>query len=100
MLRVRSFLLPEPVDVLLSRGIHVGSMMTTSKSTGKGEAKAKATAKSTAKPKTASKPKAQSVVAEGVATPAPAKRAPTKGTKANTRLGPTLVIVESPTKAK
>src|ERR1041385_1279442 len=41
-------------------------------------------------------------VAETVAPPAPAKRAPTKGsaTRAASRSGPTLVVVESPTKAK
>ena len=57
--------------------------MTISKGAGKSERKATGAAK--AKPK--SKARA-AVVAETVTKPAPAKRAP----KANTRLGPTLVI--------
>ncbi|HEX7918876.1 MAG TPA: type I DNA topoisomerase [Gemmatimonadales bacterium] len=71
--------------------------MTTSKGAGKSEGKATGAAK--AKPK----PKAKAaVVAETVTAPVAAKRAPKKpaAIKANTRLGPTLVIVESPTKAK
>src|SRR5689334_19324136 len=97
MLRVRSFLLPEPVDVLLSMRVHVGSTMTTSRGAGKNEAKATGAAK--AKPK----PKAKAaVVAETVTAPAAAKRAPKKPAAPRARAGKgnALVIVESPTKAK
>jgi DNA topoisomerase-1 len=75
--------------------------MTTKKSGAKG------TETATAKPKAAPKPKAKAKVVKETAvapaagvTPAP-RRAPTKGTsRAANRSGPTLVIVESPTKAK